>query len=63
MEFNFTEAGAIRFSTRDLPSQFLVMSVLRKKTEFYEGGSDRKVIVIAAGSLGEGAALAGRFFH
>ena len=39
------------------------MSVLRKKTEFYKGGSDREVIVIAAGGLGEGAPLAGRFSH
>ena len=31
------------------------MSVLRKKTEFYKGGSDREVIVIAAKGLGEGA--------
>ena len=39
------------------------MSVLRKKTEFYEQGSDREVIAIATGGLGEGAPLAGRFFH
>ena len=32
------------------------MSVLWRKTEFYKGESDRKVIIIAAGSLGEGAA-------
>ena len=32
------------------------MSVLWKKTEFYKGESDREVIVIAAGGLGEGAA-------
>ena len=31
------------------------MSVLWKKTEFYKGESDREVIVIAAGGLGEGA--------
>ena len=31
------------------------MSVLQKKTEFYKGESDRKVIVIAAGGLGKGA--------
>ena len=31
------------------------MSVLRKKTEFYEGESDLEVIVIAATGLGEGA--------
>ena len=31
------------------------MSVLRKKTEFYKGESNREVIVIAAGGLGEGA--------
>ena len=30
------------------------MSILWKKTEFYKGESDRKVIVIAAGGLGEG---------
>ena len=34
----------------------LIMPVLRKKTEFYQGESDREVIVIAAGGLGEGAA-------
>ena len=39
------------------------MSVLRKKTEFYKGESDREVIVIAAGGLGEGAPPAGRFSH
>ena len=33
----------------------LIMSVLWKKTEFYKGESDREVIVIAAGGLGEGA--------
>ena len=33
----------------------LTMSVLRKKTEFYKGGSDREAIVIAAKGLGEGA--------
>ena len=33
----------------------LIMSVLRKKTEFYKGESNREVIVIAAGGLGEGA--------
>ena len=32
------------------------MSVLWKKAEFYKGESDREVIVIAAGGLGEGAA-------
>ena len=32
------------------------MSVLWKKTKFYKGESDREVIVIAAGSLGKGAA-------
>ena len=31
------------------------MSILRKKTEFYKGESDREVILIAAGGLGEGA--------
>ena len=36
------------------------MSILRKKTEFYKGESDREVIVIAAVSLGEGAPPAGR---
>ena len=39
------------------------MSVLRKKTEFYKVESDREVIVIAAGGLGEGASPAGRFSH
>ena len=39
------------------------MSVLRKKTEFYKGESDREVIVIAAGGLGEGVPPAGRFSH
>ena len=39
------------------------MSVSRKKTEFYKGESDREVIVIAAGVLGEGAPPAGRFSH
>ena len=33
----------------------LIMSTLRKKTEFYKGESDRKVLVIAAKGLGEGA--------
>ena len=41
----------------------LIMSVLWKKTEFYKGESDREVIVIAAGGLGEGAPPAGRFSH
>ena len=41
----------------------LTMSVLRKKTEFYKVESDRGVIVIAAGGLGEGAPTAGRFSH
>ena len=31
------------------------MSVLWKKTEFYNGESDREVIMIAAGGLEEGA--------
>ena len=31
------------------------MSILWKKNEFYNGESDREVIVIAAGGLGEGA--------
>ena len=34
----------------------LIMSVLWKKIEFYKGESDRDVIVIAVGGLGEGAA-------
>ena len=33
----------------------LIMSILWKKTEFYKGESNREVIVIAAGGLGEGA--------
>ena len=33
----------------------LIMSILRKKAEFYKGESDREVILIAAGGLGEGA--------
>ena len=33
----------------------LIMSVLRKKTEFYKGGSDREVIIIAAKGLEESA--------
>ena len=33
----------------------LIMSVLRKKTEFYKRESDREVFVIAAKGLGEGA--------
>ena len=41
----------------------LIMSVLRKKTEFYKVESDREVIVIAAGGLGEGASPGGRFPH
>ena len=41
----------------------LIMSVLRKKTEFYKGESDREVIVIAAGGLREGAPPADRFSH
>ena len=32
------------------------MSVLWKKTDFYKEESDREVIIIAAGGLGEGAA-------
>ena len=39
----------------------LIMAVLRKKAEFDEGESDREVIVIAAGGLGESAPPAGRF--
>ena len=41
----------------------LIMSVLRKKIEFYKGKSNREVIVIAAGGLGKGAPQAGRFFY
>ena len=36
---------------------------LREKTEFYKKESDHEVIVIAAGSLGEGAPPASRFSH
>ena len=39
------------------------MFVLRKKTEFYKGESDREVIVIAAEGLEDGAPLAGRFSY
>ena len=39
----------------------LMMSVLRKKTEFYKGESDRELIVIAAGGLGDAAPPAVRF--
>ena len=39
------------------------MSILRKKTEFYKGESDRDVIVVAAGDFGEDAPPAGRFSH
>ena len=39
------------------------MSILQKKTEFNKGKSDREVIVIAAGGLGDGAPPAGRFSH
>ena len=41
----------------------LIMSTLRKKTEFYKCESDREVIVIAAGGLVEGAPPAARFSH
>ena len=41
----------------------LIMSVLRKKTEFYKGESDREVILIAAGGLGEGTPPTGRFSY
>ena len=41
----------------------LIMSVLRKKTEFYKGESNREVIVIAAVGLGEGVPPAGRLSH
>ena len=34
----------------------LIMSILWKMTEFHKGESDREVMVIAAGGLGEGAA-------
>ena len=37
----------------------LIMSILRKKKEFYKGESDPEVNVIAAGGLGEGALPAG----
>ena len=47
---------------RSIPA-VLIMSVLRTKTEFYKGESDREVIVISAGVLGEGAPPAGRFSH
>ena len=47
---------------RSIPA-VLIMSVLRKETEFYKGESDCEVIVIAAGGLGEGAPPAGRFSH
>ena len=39
------------------------MSILRKKTEFYKGESNRVVIEVAAGDLGEDAPPAGRFSH
>ena len=39
------------------------MSILRKKTEFYKGESDREVIVIAAWCLGEVAPPAGMLSH
>ena len=41
----------------------LKVSVLRNKTEFCKEESDREVIVIAAGALGDGAPPAGRFSH
>ena len=41
----------------------LIMSVLRKKTEFYKGASYCEVAVIAARGLWEGASPAGRFSH
>ena len=41
----------------------LIMSVLRKKTEFYKGASYCEVVVIAARGLWEGASPAGRFSH
>ena len=37
----------------------LIISISRKKTEFYKGESDREVIIIAAEALGEGAPPAG----
>ena len=33
----------------------LIMSVLRKRTEFYKAESDREVLIIAAKGLGKGA--------
>ena len=39
----------------------LKISVLWKKTEFYKGESNREVIVIAAGGLGDGAPPEDRF--
>ena len=41
----------------------LIMSVLRKKTEFYKGESDREVIAIAAGGFGEVVLPAGRLSY
>ena len=41
----------------------LIMSVLRKKTEFYKRESDRELMVIAAGGLGEAVPPAVGFSH
>ena len=52
--FLFSEAGANRYQR--FIQAVLIMSVLWKTIEFYQGESDRKVIVIAGVGPGEGAA-------
>ena len=49
---SFLQKQALSSSLPEMYPAVLIMSVLRKKMEFYKGESDREVIVIAAGSLG-----------
>ena len=60
---SFLQKQALSGSVPEICHAVLIISVLRKKTEFNKGESNRKVIVIAAGGLGESAPPAGRFSH
>ena len=53
VEFLFTEPGATGSLPGIYPPSF---NNVRFVEEFYKGESDREVIIIAAGGLGEGAA-------
>ena len=63
VEFIFDRSRCYQVHYQRSLHAVLIMSVLRKKTQFYKGGSNREEIVIAAGGPGEGAPPAGRFSH